>query len=456
MTGQTYFADDENARLIDAVEPGASIRSGAIAAHIGEALSLSTEGLEAYFFKGWRSELIDLLIVAAAVEFCDLRVRRPSLGWARRLDVRVAVYDVKRWSEPAVVSALTDAVGFLTGDVWSFEFVARTQTSPELRQSCFDIDREATAIMPYSDGLDSRAVAAIVGEKEGRALVRVRLGTGGVDRMGARRVAFATVPYEVSVDKRSESTARSRGFKFAVVTGIAAELANINRIVVTESGQGALGSVLAATGQAYPDYRVHPAFTMRVERLFAAYLNRNLQYEFPRLWHTKGETLAEASALSSDFRWADTRSCWQQSRQVGFNGRRRQCGICAACLLRRMSLYRARLDEASDTYVWESLSSSEFEQGAVAEFSHITDALREYAIAGTLHLDHLAAMYGSNLHARHVARVGREVATALRIERAEVDVQLRDLLRRHKDEWVSFLDSLGSSSFLHRYASVTA
>ena len=79
-----------------------------------------------------------------------------------------------------------------------------------------------------------------------------------------------TVPYEVKLGKRArvKSSARSRGFKFAVITGIAAQLARVSRIVVTESGQGALGPILASTGQSYPDYRVHPAFTRRVEKVF--------------------------------------------------------------------------------------------------------------------------------------------------------------------------------------------
>ena len=266
------------------------------------------------------------------------------------------------------------------------------------------------------------------------------------------------MPYEVRIAKgqRRESSARSRGFKFAVITGIAARLANVDRIVVTESGQGALGPVIAVSGHAYPDYRVHPAFTGRVERLFEALTNSSARYEFPRIWSTKGETLRAASALPSPPTWHDTRSCWQQSRQTAVAGRRRQCGICAACLLRRMSMHAAGLSEASDVYVWEDLSTPEMRDGAAAEFTLFTPALEQYAIAGVLHLDNLAALPGSAIHERRLRRAARETAWALGEDVREAEVKLVDLLERHRNEWRDFLSLLGPTSFIAKLASTAS
>ena len=139
--------------------------------------------------------------------------------------------------------------------------------------------------MPYSDGVDSRAVSALVDNAEKGGLVRVRLGTKGADTHSGdpRERRFMSVPYQVRFDvgQRVESSARSRGFKFAVITGIAAALANVERIVVTESGQGALGPILVTLGQSHPDYRVHPAFTRRIEALFEALTGKAPHYEYP-------------------------------------------------------------------------------------------------------------------------------------------------------------------------------
>lgn len=459
MKAHAYAASTASPHLVDAVQAGDTLRSGASPATIDQTLRMSTVGLESYFFASWEPLLVDLLVVAASVEFCDATRRRPARGWARRFDLRVAVHAPERWREPDVLEALTDAVGFLTGDLWSFSFVKRRTPAVPVKQQSLELGTSARVVMPYSDGLDSRAVAALVAEEEGGGLVRVRLGAKGADQnaKARRRRPFTAVPYEVRVkrEERRESSARSRGFKFAVVTGIAAHLAGVQRIVVTESGQGALGPVLSVVGHAYPDYRVHPAFSRRMERLFTALLGQTARYEYPRLWSTKGETLAAAAALPSGLEWADTRSCWQQSRQVAVDGQRRQCGICAACLLRRMSMHRAEIPEPETTYVWSDLSAPNMREGAAVGFSRFTKALEEYAIAGVLYQDHLAALAGSHLHAGSKRRVAREVAAAEGSDEEVVQGHLEDLLLRHRAEWRSFLRKLGPDSFVRQLASVS-
>jgi len=313
--------------------------------------------------------------------------------------------------------------------------------------------------MPYSDGLDSRAVHAITAQAVGRAdLVRVRLGSVGVDdpQRERRRAAFTLVPYKVQVPQRKESSARSRGFKFAVVTGVAAQIAGVDRIIVTESGQGSFGPMMAVSGQIYPDYRVHPLFTTRVERLFEALVGSTAHYEYPRLWSTKGETLAEAAALPHPPSWSDTRSCWQQSRHASIDGRRRQCGICAACMLRRMSMFAAGLAEPAGAYIWENLSASTFEAGAVEGFIGITDSMREHAIAGILHMDHMADLAIAPSAVRAVRRVARETAEVLNQDPVEIEGRLRSLLTRHAAEWRRFLDSLAPESFVRDLSVVPA
>jgi len=454
-----YAASAATPHKVDAVPRGQRVRRGASPAWIGDVLSFSTAGLESYFFSEWRPDLIDLLVVAAAIEFCDITVRRPTHGWARHFDVRIAIHDKALWDQSSVNSALVDAAGFLTGDLWSFEFVSRQRREKTVEQKMLELNSGARVIMPYSDGLDSRAVAAIVEAEEKNALVRVRLGTQGADRRShdRRHKPFTSVPYEIKLPKgeHRDSSARSRAFKFAVITGIASRLAGVDRIIVTESGQGALGPVLAVTGHAYPDYRVHPAFTRRMENLFCALFGRAPHYEFPRIWSTKGETLAEASALGT-FAWADTRSCWQGSRQTGIGGRRRQCGICAACLLRRMSMHHAKLDEPASNYVWETLSSSTIRGGATRKFKNFTPAMGEYAIAGVLHLDHLAAMAEPGPYEMIRSRVSRELARALGDGEPEVDRKLGSLLARHKAEWLSFVATLGEESFIRKIASTVS
>jgi 7-cyano-7-deazaguanine synthase in queuosine biosynthesis len=444
--------------VVDAIQAGMAPRTGARVALIDQHLKLSIEGLEIHFFAQEDSRLYDLLVVAAAIDFCDLTTSRPGLGWMRRFDLQIAVHDPGLWSSPDVADALNDVVRFLTGDHWSVSFVARASSAVRVMDRGLELPAAASMIMPFSDGLDSRAVAALIGAQQQRML-RVRLGREGRDQRlpGRRTEAFMAVPYEVKVPKRErrESSARSRGLKFAAITGIAAHLANVKTIVVTESGQGALGPTLAVAGQAYPDYRVHPRFSRKMERLFATLMGRAPEYVYPRLWSTKAETLAAAAKLSDPPMLSETRSCWQGSRQVGVNGKRRQCGVCAACLLRRQSLHAAGLSDPKEAYVWEDLSATTFRGGAAAGFDdRINGAHEEYAIAGVLHLDHLAALPDSPLYEQLLRRNARQIAVAVEDDPTSIEAKLLDLLRRHRAEWQAFLAALGPRSFISKLASV--
>ena len=83
--------------------------------------------------------------------------------------------------------ALQEALAFLTGDRWELSFVRRRQDVVKVGSRKLDLSTPDKIIMPYSDGLDSRAVAALVAAEEQGGLVRVRLGTKGADTRGTPR-----------------------------------------------------------------------------------------------------------------------------------------------------------------------------------------------------------------------------------------------------------------------------
>lgn len=422
--------------------------------NIGENLDFSTERLELYLWVSWKAVVFDALVVAAAVEFCDRVQKRPALGWGRYFALSIPVHDVRLWYGKRVQDALISTLEFLTGDRWQIDFRERRSVQESYLQHHLPIPAGITTIIPFSDGIDSRAVSALLEREVGSRLCRVRLGSKAIARRnsGGQRQPFTTVPYEISIGKRSgETSARSRGFKFATVSAVAAHLVGAKEIIVPESGQGALGPALVPTGHGYEDYRNHPLFTDHMERYVKALFGDEIHFLFPRLWHTKGETLAEFAGITNDRAHIDARSCWQGSRQVSVDKNRRQCGICAACMLRRMSVHAAGLREPRDTYVWENLEASEFEAGAAKHFKKITPALREYAIAGTLHLDHLAELRSSPLHRQAIKRNAHKLAQSRGLSPEEADENLDRLLKQHQREWREFVHSLGPKSFVRNW-----
>ena len=107
----------------------------------------------------------------------------------------------------------------------------------------------------------------------------------------------------------------------------------------------------------------------------------------------------------------------------------------------RMSLHRARIEEASSAYSGRILRRRELRWRGRRFRAH-EPAFEEYALAGILHLDHLAGLAGSNLHRRVVRRVARETADALGGDMATGERQLGELLARHRAEWLDFQLSL--------------
>lgn len=444
---------------VDVVEPGASSRRNWIKCEIGENLDFKTAGLKSYCLAEWEPLVYDAFLVAAAIQFCDRAKARSVTGWGREIVLRIPVHDPAHWNQKDVSGTLHEAVKFLTGDQWNISFTDRKKPFPSPRQGQFSMPDGSRVIIPFSDGLDSRSVAGLMRRKYGDRLLRVRLGSKSLKRPagGMPRIPFAAVPYKVSPGKIRfvETSSRSRGFQFALLSGIAAYLSQAEKIIVPESGQGALGPTLVPVGQAYVDYRNHPLFMAKMEAFLLALLGHKVRYIFPRLWYTKGETLAEYVANNPDpTDWAEMRSCWQLQRQVSVAGRMRQCGICAACMLRRLSIHAIGATENKETYVWEDLTTARFENGAATEFGNREPkgALYEYAIAGTLHLDHLADLRHSPQSGITLDRTAFQLSRILGEPQTNIEEKLIRLLKQHEKEWKSFIHSLGSNSFVAGWA----
>ena len=435
---------------IDFLLDGQRPRSGYLSFRLEDSFHFSTEGLESYSFSTWSPLIYDAMVVAAAIEFGDRVVKRPSHGWRRDISLRIPVHDPSHWNSEKVFGALHDAIGFLTGDQWQISFKKRISEAPRPRQEHLDFEFKASAILAYSDGMDSLAASGIVADKLGKELIRVRVGAD-LPKGQRKRQAFAAVPYQIQIPyKDKETSARNRGFKFSMISAIAAYLSGAEEIVIPESGQGAIGPALISVGHAYPDYRNHPLFTGRMELFVTALFGRSFKYVFPRLWYTKGETLREYVTITGRTDWKSSKSCWRGSQWSSIDGHRRQCGVCAACMLRRLSIHAAGLEDDPHSYISVNMSAPTLRESVVHGFTRLSRAYEQYAIAGVLHLDHLADM--DDIMARPVVqRHARLISKALGLTAEDASVKLAALLERHTSEWKYYMESLGASSFVKKW-----
>lgn len=185
-----------------------------------------------------------------------------------------------------------------------------------------------------------------------------------------------------------------------------------------------------------------------MERFTRALLGSNIRFEQPRLWSTKGQTLTAFLRLpgKQPGHLIRTHSCWQTRRVVNA-GHRRQCGLCAACLLRRMSLHAAEVDEPGDTYVMSDLSAADVTEAiAIIADRADRDIMIEYGSVGARHLQHLADM--ADLPDKALRIHASQIATGNAEPYEQTLQNLRMMLMTHAREWRAFVSAQGEQSFL--------
>lgn len=448
---QLKIVVDPSERTLNVIEKGCDkarvrLKSDAIA-RIGSEIAFDKRILDTYHYDGWKSVHHDLLVVCAAVEFADRKWARGNTHWARKFHIVVPVVELGVWRDESIGRQLCTTLRHLTGDEWRFSFVKwEGDVSEDDRQRPLFFDTQKEFAIAYSDGLDSRSVSGIFNKND--VAVRVRVAKGNQKRR-KNELPFDRIPFDVRVFPSQEDSARSRGFKFAAITAIAAHLSGLNKIIVPESGQGALGPVLVPLYNIYADYRNHPTFFRRMERFIKALLGHEITFDQPRLWRTKGQTIIkflEQPGIDME-QVLHTRSCWQQRHNVRLGGIRRQCGVCAACMLRRTSLHAANVSEKKETYVISDLTATNYSDALPrGNTFNPTKTLLDYGIMGARHMQQLADM--AALPSNKLRNNSLELAESLGATEEETLRNLRNLLARHAEEWQRFLTDQGQESFL--------
>jgi hypothetical protein len=428
-------------------QPPPGRRSGDIYATIGSEIECDQDIFDSYSYEGWKDIHHDLLIVCAAVEYADRRWSRASHQWARHIHVTIPLLELTTWLAPNVRQNLRDTLRHLTGDEWRFTFVQSEGGPSDMsRQRPLFPKQNKKFAIAYSEGLDSLCVSGLHNENDVAVCVRV---SKNKQRRRRDERPFDRLPFRVHVSPSAEDSVRSRGFKFAAITAIAAHLSKVSQIIVPESGQGALGPVLLPLRNIYPDYRNHPTFFRRMEQFIQVLLGVSVTYEQPRLWYTKGQTVAEFLAKPGVqvAQVINTRSCWQQRANVRISGKLRQCGVCAACQLRRLSLHAVGIEEPPQTYTVTELSSQRFADAVPDENNFkATATLYEYGYMGARHLQQLSDF---SVAPDEVLRpYVFELAEAVGRSMDDIQRSLRDMLRRHSEEWAAFAAAQGEQSFL--------
>lgn len=102
--------------------------------------------------------LLDFLRLASAVYVVDRLVKRRSRKPARKIGLKVEVFDREFWDSGGVRATIEETVNFLGGDFWDIEFLKDTGPYWRKLQLLPNHDaRQSPLVALYSGGLDSAA-----------------------------------------------------------------------------------------------------------------------------------------------------------------------------------------------------------------------------------------------------------------------------------------------------------
>lgn len=300
----------------------------------------------------------DFLTIALAVTAADTFVLRSEADdrWCRRLVLRVPLIDPRPWQTAR--RALERALGFLSGDEWTFEFAAGGPRPPpkelrDRRRVHIDLSRAECACL-FSGGLDSyvgvldllaagrRPLLVSHAYRGDQAYQRTAAASlpEGLPRFSANAHPTWSGPTDVSM--------RTRSFNFLAYGSLAAtaiaEYRGLREVdlIVPENGPIALNPPLTPRRIGSHSTRTtHPHFLDALQGVIAS-VGLPVVIRNPLRHQTKGEMLTRhATAAGFAAAAVDTVSCgkWKRKNQ--------QCGHCVPCLIRRAAFHAAALPDTT-------------------------------------------------------------------------------------------------------------
>ncbi len=397
---------------------------------------------------------LDLFVIICVVGLADRNItRHQGTRWGREFDISIKVSEPEHWNSDSVKNNLSLVLNQLTGDVWKFNF---TKGNHGVNRQAYlefaDGDIQPYELVPYSDGLDSLCFGQVLSKEKKRQLriTAKNRGMGAVDskwcKDGIRRVS---IPLRLAKFGGQEKTYRTRPFIFFLCCAVAAKWSNSNIIHIPENGQGILSPVFNPKGGEWTYWGSHPIFTNKLESFIEAGLQYSVKFQHPNIWKTKSEAILAA------FKDVDvipnSNSCVTDERQSF--GQAKHCGICANCLLRRVSFFCAGVKGANDEYYYGNLKEAELANMTPDKIKHkCFKAHQDTAYHAVWAMENFArfedsAIVDSEYEIRKHAYELSETGFCLE---AEAEQGIKKVIRKHKEEWDSFLFTLPSDSWVKK------
>lgn len=333
------------------------------------------------------ARISDLLNIASSVYLADrLALRCPPdwsnfqrRPWKRKLNLVIPVRELSFWQRPAILEHLTETLEFATEDRWNLIFKSFCTIKKPL-QSTLDFKLPDNIFVGlFSGGLDAFAgtfdylrkhrpdrayLISVVTNRRMKGVLRQQIN----ELKKELRLDIVYVPIRIHFRERmlpdylEEKTQRSRGFLYTLLGSILAHLSSRSKLHLFENGIGALNLPMVDSQIGTDNTRAtNPITLLKISKLLSFVFDKPFEIENKALWLTKGEMCKVLIDTPLKDKVSDTVSCdGSFSRRVR---RKRQCGLCTSCLLRRQSLTAAGLadNDFADDYQFDIFKASSIE-----------------------------------------------------------------------------------------------
>ncbi len=268
--------------------------------------------------------LKDLLEIASYVYAADCATRRGTQwtdeksteAWGRDFTFVIAVREPDFWRTAAISSLLTEVLGFLSNDLYSFTFVPLKQDRKEQQYLELGTQKDwpfhgPERVVMFSGGLDSLAGAVETARGGGNLVLvshrpvstlssRQKKIFSELQREFPDQLIHVPVWINKDVGLGREPTQRTRSFLYAALGTVVAESVQAGGVRFFENGIVSLNLPVAdEVIRARASRTTHPVALHLLKSLCSAVTERDFAVDNPYLFKTKADVVTSLAAQSS-------------------------------------------------------------------------------------------------------------------------------------------------------------
>jgi hypothetical protein len=235
---------------------------------------------------------------------------------------------------------------------------------------------------------------------------------------------WSSQPWLSELRRKEERSQRSRSFLFAAAGATAAVMSGTSAVEVYESGVGAINlPLMAGMVGSKATKSCHPEFYRRMSILCSLVSNRDIRFDLPYFETTKGHVVRRLADLGLKDLARSTASCVHYPLR---DSAHKQCGVCPACLFRRVSMFAGGIREPKGTYKYDLF-------GSVRRANRVPAKRLEYLKAALMQVVQLGSLEpGSAVP----SRIRRHLIGTGIVRHDQPLEPLIHVLREYRHEWL--------------------